>query len=268
MNDLQLRGYIDFAKKVALKAGVIMNKYFYADQRIEIKSDSSPVTIADKEINSLLIDLVKKHYPDHGVRGEEESWCPEEKILWVCDPIDGTKAFTVHMPLAMFSLALVEDGRPILAAAYNPFTDTLYEAQLGQGARRNGETIHVSDRSWGAGLQLVGSGHGIYSHEPVDSPLFLEELQRQKITVSNVPSTVFKGCLIAEGSLDGRTFMHSGAHDIAAIKLIIEEAGGKVTDLAGDEQRYDQPINGAIMSNGLIHDELLDLVGRHANLRD
>ena len=75
---------------------------------------------------------------------------------------------------------------------------------------------------------------------------------------------VYQCCLVARGKLEGRIFPGEGAHDIAAVKLIVEEAGGRVTDIEGNEQRYDRPIRGAIISNGVVHDDLLAAVREHA----
>lgn len=267
MDEKTLNTYLAFAKTVAEKAGAIMQQYYREDQEVTLKSDNSPVTIADQTINQVLIEEVQKTFPEHGVLGEEESWHEDRDFVWVCDPIDGTFSYTMHVPLAMFSVALVVSGRPVVATAYNPWTDALYEAAAGKGSRRNGQPIHVSNTAWGERTSLLGSSHG-GSREPVDDPVLWKELQQKKVHVTKLPGTVFKGCLVAEGSADGRIFIHNGAHDIAAIKLIIEEAGGTVTDLAGNEQPYNQPINGAVMSNGVIHEDLIRLVQQHANLRD
>lgn len=267
MNKDEKTQYLLFAKALAKKAGEIMQQYYRADQHIELKADESPVTIADKAINSYVIEQVQKKYPNHGVLGEEESWKAESELLWVCDPIDGTVAYIMHMPLSMFSLALVRNGVPVLAVAYNPWTNDIYSASQGSGAYRNEQKISVSERTWHDRPRILTSSH-TGSREPADHLAIWQELQKLRISTSRVPGTVFKGCLVAEGSADGRIFVHDGAHDIAAIKLIIEEAGGKVTDISGGEQRYDQPINGAVMSNGLIHQELLDLVKQHENIRD
>lgn len=240
-----------FAKKVAGEAGLIMQKYYRADQHVEEKADHTPVTIADKEVNQLIVNRVKAEFSDHGVLGEELSWQPEREKLWVCDPIDGTPGYIYHIPISMFSLALVEDGVPKLGYTFNPWTGDSYHAVKNRGAWRNDEpSIRVSKRRWGKDCRLGGAIQGIVSEQAV----------KQGVKRIAGYSLVFDGCLTAEGSIDGRVFGGKGAHDIAAIKIIIEEAGGKVTDLDGNEQRYDRPLNGAIMSNGLIHDELLKLV--------
>lgn len=251
---------LDFARRMAMTAGDIMKKYYRADQHVETKSDQTPVTIADKEINDMLIEEVKKDYPEHGVLGEEASWQSDRENLWVCDPIDGTPAFIFHIPTSMFSLALVIDGVSQLAIAFNAFTGDCYTAIKSGGVFRNEQPIHVSDRSLGSGARLAGSSDGA-----IDGIANRQNMQALGIKIIASYGAVFKGCLVAEGSLDGRIFVHKGAHDIAAIKLIIEEAGGKVTDLDGNEQRYDRPINGAVMSNGVIHNELLKLVKTSKN---
>lgn len=247
---------LEFAKSMAFEAGEVMKKYYRADQGVELKDDNTPVTLADKEINDMLITRVKNEFPDYGVLGEEANWNENREKLWVCDPIDGTVAYIMHIPTFMFSIALVVNGMPKIAVTYNPLTDDLYTAIENKGAFRGNEKISVSKKTWGIGVKLAGSSGG--NTEPTEKHKVF--LKQQGINVSGFHGTVFKGCLVAEGSIEGRIFIYKNAHDLAAIKLIIEEAGGKVTDLDGNEQRYDQPINGAIMSNGLIHDDLLKLV--------
>jgi fructose-1,6-bisphosphatase/inositol monophosphatase family enzyme len=213
------------------------------------------VTIADKEVNQLIVDRVQAEYPDHGVLGEEISYKSERERLWVCDPIDGTPAFIYHIPTSMFSLALVVDGLPQVGVAFNPWTGELYSAVIGKGAFRDDKSIKVSQKPWGKGTRLAGSSDG-----SVDHVIPRTGLKEIGVEVISGYSVVFKGCLVADGSADGRIWAGTGAHDVAAVKLIVEEAGGMVTDHDGNEQRYDRPINGIIMSNGIIHDELLKLV--------
>ncbi len=249
---------LEFARQLAKAAGEIMKKYYRIDQQVETKSNDTPITIADTRVNQMVIDRVKAEYPDYGILGEEISFEAERGKLWVCDPIDGTSAYVLHVPTSTFSLALVVDGQPVVGLVYNPWVGEMYHAIKGQGAYRDDSLVHVSGRQWGKDtVRLAGSSSGNFN-EPANK--FSKQLARVNVHVTSYPGNVFKGCLIAEGSIEGRTFMYKGAHDVAAVKLIISEAGGKVTDLDGNEQRYDRPINGAIMSNGLIHDELLKLV--------
>ncbi len=246
---------LDFATSLAHEAGEIMRRYYQSNEKgIETKADKSPVTAADKEINDLLITRVAQIYPDHGVLGEEASTVTAiHKDVWVCDPIDGTAAFILGLPTAMFSLAFVQDGQSIVGVAYDPFEERLFTAIKGQGAFCNGQPIHVDPR----GIQgAMVAGPSMASGVLHDQELY-RDLIAQGATIPMFPGNVFKCALIAQGKLHGRIFGGPGAHDIAAIKVIVEEAGGKVTDLEGNEQRYDRAINGAIISNGVIHPQLV-----------
>ncbi len=103
--------YLEFAKGIAYEAGKIMLRYFNQDNGSSYKGDKTIVTIADTEINSYLIEQVKKEYPNHSVDGEEEQF-GRSNFVWVCDPVDGTAMYARHIPVAVFSLALVIDGIP------------------------------------------------------------------------------------------------------------------------------------------------------------
>lgn len=252
-----------FAKSVALEAGAIMQKYYRIEQQVTVKDDDTPVTIADTQINSMLIERVKNEYAADGVMGEEENWHADRDRVWVCDPIDGTVAYIIKVPTSMFALALVEDGKPVVAVAYNPWVDELYSATLGGGAFRNDTQIYVSAKKWGESTHIGAScsriGNIFGELELVAS------LLKQKVYVNSAPGLTHAGCTLAEGAIEGRIFTHHTAHDVAALKLLIEEAGGRVTDLDGNEQRYDRPVNGAILSNGHIHEELIKVY--HENSR-
>lgn len=246
---------LDFAVSVAHEAGAIMRDYFIAtNKQIETKQDSTPVTIADKNINQLLIDRVKTTFPDHGVLGEELSFESSRAQLWVCDPIDGTVGFILGVPTAMLSLAYVVDGKPQVAVMYEPMLDKLFTAALGHGATLNGQILQVSTRSSldKANIGITASVEQMFVRER-----FCKAILHDGVRICTVPGNVFKGSLVAQGKLDGYIFPGRSAHDIAAEKLIVEEAGGRVTNLEGDDQRYDGKIRGAIVSNGRIHDELV-----------
>ncbi|MDQ5969994.1 MAG: monophosphatase [Patescibacteria group bacterium] len=264
MDDKTLESLIELAKSMAHEAVDIMRKYSDMDHQVERKSDNSPVTIADKTINSRLIERVKEEFSEHGVLGEEESYESGRGSLWVCDPIDGTVSFILHTPQSMFSLAFVVDGEVQLAVTYNPWTNELFEAAKGKGATKNGKPISVSSRGWGQGAVIVSTSDPVYKPYPTDNPESSLRIRSEGNRLYHLAGGVFKGMMIAQGYADGYTFPYDGAHDIAAIKIIVEEAGGKVTSLAGTEQRYDQNIGGAIISNGLIHDELLKITSDYA----
>lgn len=136
--------YLEFAKDIAKEAGKIMLKYFNMDNGASYKGDKTIVTLADTEINSYLIKKVKEQYPNHSVDGEEEQFGKTDYV-WVCDPIDGTAMYARHIPVAVFSLALVAKGESKVGVVFDPFTNNLYTAIKGKGAYKNDERITVND---------------------------------------------------------------------------------------------------------------------------
>lgn len=136
--------YLEFAKDIAKEAGNVMLKYFNMDNGAIYKGDKTIVTLADTENNSYLIKRVKEKYPNHSVDGEEEQFGKSDYV-WVCDPVDGTAMYARHMPVAVFSLALVIKGESTVGVVYDPFTNNLYTAIKGKGAYKNDEIITVND---------------------------------------------------------------------------------------------------------------------------
>lgn len=252
-----------FATEIAEHAGVVMLDYFYRqDQGVATKDDTTLVTEADQKINDYLIAQVKQRLPQYGVLGEEASWQADKNKLWVCDPIDGTDGFIDGVPTAMFSLAFVANGSVVLGVMYDPYQKRLLSAIKGKGAMLNGGSISVSqkDNIKQAKVFTVSGVSGFLERVEL-----YKDLMAQGAYVKLVPGNVFKSSLIATGKADGYYFPGKKAHDIAAAKLIVEEAGGKVTDLDGNEQPYNGSIRGAIISNGQIHNELVAAVRRYGS---
>ena len=250
--------YLEFAKQIAIKAGQIMLKYFKEDNGAKYKFDQTIVTKADTEINNYLINQVKEKYPTHSVDGEEEKF-GKSQYVWVCDPVDGTAMYARHIPVAVFSLALVINGKPNIGVVYEPFTDSLYTAIKGKGALKNGIKIQVNDITLDD-MRSV-SNFDIWPEAEYNIIESIKELGKKTYFVGI--GSVIRACMcVASGDFNVAIFpgtKHKNC-DIAAAKIIVEEAGGRVTDLFGNEQRYDKDINGAIISNGKVHDEVVNVV--------
>lgn len=248
--------YREVALDLAKQAGEIMLRYFQRGIEVTTKDNDTPLTIADTAINNLVVETIHREFPTHGIIAEEGGTdYSNQEFVWVCDPIDGTISFARNIPTSAFSLALVHEGKPILGVVYDPHLDGLYVAEAGQGATLGGELIRVSD---GKGSRMVGNLTWLdntYRTEKVYKPLIANGMN-----VMYVHSVVYMGILVARGDLDGVVFPGLSPWDCAALKVIIEEAGGKVTDLFGNEQRYDEPIKGMIASNGILHDRLVGIV--------
>jgi len=252
--------YLDFAKKLAYKAGDLMLKYFKVGVESRVKGDKTLVTLADEEINQMVIDEVAKKYPQHSVLGEEASDYKQSEYAWACDPIDGTLPFVKGLPVSVFSLALVKDGEPKVGVVYDPFTKRLYSGVEGRGAFLNDLHIRVSNKKLGrqATIDIECLPGTKYDFIVPSHRLSL----KTGVYLLQLGSGINACCLVACGQYEACLFDGTEGKnvDIAAVKVIVEEAGGKVTDLFGSEQRYDRDIRGAIISNGLVHKDLVGLV--------
>ena len=250
--------YLNFAKEIAYYAGKLMKDNFNKSYDIEFKEDRTPVTTIDKQINEYLIERVKNKYPEYSVEGEEARK-EGNNYVWVCDPIDGTSMFTRGIPISVFSLALVIDGDVKLGVVYDPFLDNMYTAIKGKGAYCNGEKIHVSNKKFGE----IGSSidYCMWDKAKYDTLEIAKKL-RKNFKLCQVGSTAHASMLVATGKISAEIFPgveHSHC-DMAASKVIVEEAGGKVTNFKGEIQRYDKAIDGCVLTNGIIHDELIELI--------
>ena len=247
--------YLKFAKDIAYKAGKIMIKYFEDNSEASYKLDQTIVTKADTKINQYLIKRVKETFPTHSVDGEEEQF-GKSNYVWVCDPIDGTAMYARGIPVAVFSLALVIEGVPTIGVVYDPFTDSMYSAIKGKGAYKNDKKISVNNIE----LNDKKSVANFDMWPKADYNLYdsIKELGKKTYFVG--VGSVIRACMcIATGDFNLAIFpgtTHKNC-DIAAAKVIVEASGGKVTDLFGNEQRYDRDINGAVISNGKVHDEVV-----------
>lgn len=255
---MESKEYLEFAKEIAYEAGKIMLKYFNAKDISSYKVDKTIVTLADKEINTYLINRVKEKFPAHSVDGEEEQFGKSDYV-WVCDPVDGTAMYARHIPVAVFSLALVVNGESKVGVVYDVFTDTLYSAIKGEGAYKNGEKMIVNNYE----LDDMRSVSNFDMWPEAEYNLYdsIKELGKKTYFVS--VGSVVRGCMcVASGEFNLAIFPGTKRKncDIAAVKVIVEEAGGRVTNLFGEEQRYDTDIRGAIISNGKVHSEVVETI--------
>jgi myo-inositol-1(or 4)-monophosphatase len=250
---------LQVAKDIALKAGAIMLEYFDGEQGLEHKEEitgATEVTIADKKINSLVIKELSRHFND-GIIGEEESTDSYGMgRRWICDPIDGTKAFVIGVPTAMFSLGLAVDGKAVLGVAYDPFQDKLFWGIYGQGSYCNGRKLSVSKENVDGSYIEVSSNVA----KLLRKPKLFQNLIDAGGKLDLVYGAVYKSCLVAEGKVAGYLEAEVNPHDIAAVHVIVEEAGGKITRYDGSKVEYLKPFRGAILSNGVSHDKILDCI--------
>ena len=200
------------------------------------KQDGTPISDADLKVDQLLKDRLTGARPDYGWLSEEtqdDLGRLERRRVWVVDPIDGTSAYLKGDPHWTVSAALVEDGRPILGMVFNPMTGEFFEAAVGRGARLNGETIRVSERTDLEGARVIMYRWVLKSDKCAEPwPELTAEMRN---------SMAYRLCLVASGAFDA-TVVLSGKHewDLAAADLLVHEAGGTVSAHDGARFTYNQ----------------------------
>lgn len=234
--------YLLFAEQLADQAGEVMKRYFNAeDIGTTSKDNDTPVTVADTKINQMVIDAVREAYPDHGVLGEEGSYAEDREYLWVCDPIDGTFPFSHGIPVFTFSLALVQNGVPLVAVIYDPTMDRMASAIKNQGAWMNDEELSLlpeypSSGMRGVEVEVWGNNDSALFDDPELSFKIDRSLSDAGFMNLFFCSVAYHGLLCASGKSIGFVFGGQNSWDVAAAALIVLEAGGVVSDCFGNRE--------------------------------
>jgi myo-inositol-1(or 4)-monophosphatase len=222
------------------------------------------VTEADHAADRAIQSVIRKAFPEHGIVSEETAEkITESEFKWIIDPIDGTVNFANGIPICCVSIGLEQNGKMIMGAVYNPIFKEFYFAEKGQGATLNDKKISVSNKTEVLRSCLVTGFPYTYLDEPNGPLQVFERLIRRGIPVRRLGSAAIDLCWVAAGRFDGFYEHQLNAWDSAAGFIIVEEAGGKVTDLKGDPYSPYQP--GIIATNGIIHDELIEWVQGNVN---
>lgn len=248
--------YLDIAVQISKDAGAMMRTGFSLKVETEWKADHSPLTQTDTKINAMVISSITEKFPDHAVVGEEQSTehtADQSKFVWVCDPIDGTFPFSHGLNISSFSLALVEDGDPVVGVVYDPFQGLMFTASKNQHTKLNGEEVDVSEADTLEDKIIAGEAIGS------DGRLYVA-LRESKARILTCQSFIFGAKMVASGHFIGAVFGAGNPWDVAALKIIIEQAGGQTSDFFGNSQRYDRYTRGFVASNGIVHKQLLDII--------
>jgi myo-inositol-1(or 4)-monophosphatase len=213
------------------------------------------VTEVDHASEDAIIAVIRKNFPEHQILSEEcGALVQDSTYKWIIDPIDGTVNFAHRIPLCCISIGLEYENKMILGAVYNPFMNEFFIAERGQGASLNDKPIKVSEKEKVINACLVTGFPYTYLDEPNGPLQVFERFIRKGIPVRRLGSAAIDLAWVACGRFDGFFEHKLQAWDSAAGFLLVEEAGGKVTDLKGQPYSPYQP--GIIASNGVIHAEL------------
>lgn len=242
--------------RAATESGRLMKEYSTKKFSIESKDSlNNLVTEVDHASEKLIMGIIREEFPDHYILTEESGDLPQNSnIKWIIDPIDGTVNFANGIPLCCVSIAVEKDGEIIMGAVYNPFIGEFFLAEKGQGATLNNEKISVSQKTEVLGSCLVT---GFPYKYPENEPLLetFGSFIRKGVPLRRLGSAAIDLCYVACGRFDGYYEFFLNPWDSAAGFLIVEEAGGKVTNFKGE---YYSPYQEKIIAtNGRIHDELV-----------
>jgi myo-inositol-1(or 4)-monophosphatase len=245
----------------AVQAGAAQLQHYFNGEFIISNKEgmNNLVTEADHAAEKAIINVIQKDYPDHFILSEETGEIKTNSdYKWIIDPIDGTVNFANGIPLCCVSIGLEKDGQMILGAVYAPILKEMYVAQKGFGASLNNKKILVSNKTELINSCLVTGFPYTYLDAPNGPLQVFEKLIRQGIPVRRLGSAAIDLCWVAAGRFDGFYEHKLQAWDSAAGFLIIEEAGGKVTDFEGNPFSPYQPH--ILATNGKIHEELRAVV--------
>ncbi|WP_413629312.1 histidinol-phosphatase [Methylobacterium sp. W2] len=219
--------FLAFAHRLADFAAPLARHYFRTELPVEAKADASPVTAADRAIESLLRAEIRSVYPDHGILGEEEGGDFERPLTWVIDPIDGTKSFITGMPLFGTLIALVADGRPIVSVIDMPALSERW-CGTGEAAWFGGRPARTSDRHLSE-ARLFATSPDIFAGRDSEAFARLSEA----VGLRRFGGDCYAYGLLASGHCDLVVEAGLQIYDVMALVPVVEGAGGVITDWDG-----------------------------------
>jgi len=230
-------------------------RHFQARVAIEYKGDADLVTVADREAEALIVGRIRERFPKHSILGEEGTRKEDgSEFRWYVDPLDGTTNFAHGFPVFCVSIALEHEGKRLAGVLYDPTRDELFAAEKGGGATLNGRPIHVSKV---AKLNEALVATGFPSHKRHKNPNihFYHQITLRTHGIRRAGSAALDLASVACGRVDGFWEFNLNPWDTAAGVLLVEEAGGRVTDFSGGPFRIES--REVCASNAVLHPALL-----------
>jgi myo-inositol-1(or 4)-monophosphatase len=248
------KNYLEAAIEIAREAGTVLREEFARPPDIVYKGDFDLVTQADRRSEDVIVARLQKYFPDHAIAAEEGTGRDTaSEFCWHVDPLDGTTNFAHGYPCFAVSIALERAGTLLAGVVYNPIYEELFAAARGEGATFNGKKMHVSKNAT-LGTSLLCTGFPNLKRHAHPNIHYYWDFTLRSHGVRRDGSAALDLAYIAAGRFDGFWEFGLKPWDTAAGVLLVEEAGGKVSDLEGAPYR----LGGAsiLASNGLIHAEM------------
>ena len=242
------------AVEAARAAGEIAMRYYRGGVEVTIKPDQTPVTQADREAEQAITRMLGRAFPDWGFLGEEFGERGSREIRWIIDPIDGTKNFIRRIPIWAVLIALEERGEITTGVVLNPVTGELFTARRGEGAYKNGERLRVSECEAMKDATVLHSGLRLV-REAGHWDGFVRLFDAGSRTRGF--GDYYGYGLVAEGKAEIYVEVDLKPWDVAPVKILVEEAGGRLTDFSGRPTIYGGTV---LATNGRLHAEALRLL--------
>ncbi|MBX3117901.1 MAG: hypothetical protein KF784_02465 [Fimbriimonadaceae bacterium] len=244
-----------FALETVYRAGKFTLAHFNANTKVELKADDSPVTVADRGAERIIREAIEREYPGESILGEEEGFTEGTNGRWVLDPIDGTKSFVCGVSLFATLLAYEDEQGGQLGVCYFPALEEVVYAERGHGTFWNGKQCRVSAHPTVKNATLSCGSHSSMAKQGHMSSLLKLAEQTQ---ATRTWSDAYGHALVATGRIEAMIDPIVSHWDIAAMAIIVREAGGRFTTMDGGEALG----NEALSSNGLFHQELVEAFSR------
>src|SRR3989344_4690210 len=249
--------HIAFGEQLARKAGSNMLTHFRIGVETDWKdSDSTPLTLVDRQNNDLILTEVSKVFPDYSIISEEGSIMKDSEYAVIADPLDGTFGFSHGFPTFVFALAFAHRGLPFASVIFDPTLNRMFTAEHGKGAFLNGSRISVKEWPLKNTKEMITVGL-TWIQSQRDCGEVMKKIIAMPGLVFGIASASYSGAMVACGQLVAGIYPVKSPWDGAAVKILVEEAGGKVTDIFGEEQRGDTKNDGFIAAPPRFHDTLV-----------
>ena len=246
--------FLKVALEAAKNAEEVITAYYTDDMKVEMKEDETPVTLADRGAEKVIRETIKRAFPDHGFLGEEYGIeAGESPYLWIIDPIDATKNYIRKIPIFGTQIALMKGDDLILGVSNAPLLNELLYAEAGEGAFLNGKPIQVSDVAQPEEAMVCHGGLKWFVEKGTFSGVYniINDVARTRGF-----GDFYMYHLAASGRADAVVEAAISVWDIAAITVIMREAGGQVTDIQG--QSITKDTASLVATNGILHNTILD----------
>ncbi len=260
MQDVDIERLAHVADRAAEAAGEVLMKHF-GSATIEYKGVVDLVTNADREAERVIISHIKESFPDHAIVAEESGTAETgHAVRWYIDPIDGTTNYAHGLPIFAVSIGVAVDDEMSVGVVYNPAFNEKYAAVRGSGATLNGKRLDVS-RTPELDRSLLATGFPYSVRETrLNNMDHFERFILQAQAVRRLGSAALDLAFVARGSFDGYWEVEVKPWDVAAGLLLVQEAGGRITNMRGEP--FTMSAGNILASNDLIHDEMLAVIAK------